>query len=961
MSLTNGGHLGLFENSEARARQQINVAWLKLQISMLPQPSTRPAGSVMRALNDLSESDSNARNAMPPPSITSTNGVKRQGSNLPEPAQKRKTLIERAAESVRPTSGISRPASAAGQNVSSTSLYRSSSNVSSISRTGSISSRNTSNSSYTGSLSSGIRPPTSLKSGTSTGRPKSSYGSNKPSGAASRPVSIADLQAAHEANANKSKQMSLPKLRGPRSMIDPSWNSMPPPARPRRVSNSGQSNARRIPSVVIQMRDKNRDISLSAQLDRLHIGDSILEPYEPPQTPTKCQSPSRIPKASPVPFATPTIKDTPRLKRKSPMKMRNFLTPHTNIELPDPDERYNDFKKMFEDYKQMYQDTQIKIDSAREDTNHYREKMTQLEQERSSQTESIITLKAENSTLQYQVESTEKSMQDSNRQYQQRLEEIRQAHRVDLDILRQEQREEVEKLKNDHKEEIRELKQKYQEELDQERSKKNEALSQVSTQGALEKQRHQTDLDRKDQEIAAANLDLKRVESMLERERQMNNDLRDSLKTAGDNASRTESTRQGLQAKVAYLESDSKSQSEAYAAMEKCMNEAIVKSEAIEEKLRTEEALRRRLHNQVQELKGNIRVFCRVRPTLSAEEELTRMKFPDPEESTEIEVRGLDEKNAMGKDVTKTLPFAFDRVFDPSQTNDHVYHEISQLIQSALDGYNVCIFAYGQTGSGKTYTMSSEDGMIPRALRQIYSTSKDLEDRGWRYKMEGSFVEVYNEELRDLLAEEKSTKKLEIHHDMENEETTITNATTLSLDNNEQVESILAQAMARRSVAATKANEHSSRSHSVFILKLVGKNSVTGKESKGTLNLIDLAGSERIKNAETSGQRLKETQSINRSLSSLGDVIGALGQGPATGPETRLSLNNTRESLSVAYIPYRNSKLTYLLQMSLGGNCKTLMFVMVAPEKKCLGETITSLKFAEKVSRTRVGVAKKVK
>ncbi|KAK5945533.1 kinesin-like nuclear fusion protein [Knufia obscura] len=923
---------------------------------MLPQPSTRPAGSVMRVLNDLSESDNNARNAMPPPSASAT-GLKRQGSNcglrslsmqvlglrlsVPEPAQKRKTLIERAGEPLRPASSASRPPSAASQNPSNTSLYRTSSNASTISRNGSISSRNTSNSSYTGSLNSGIRPPASLKSANSTIRPKSSYGSNKPFGAASRPNSIADLQASHEANANKNQHAS--------------------PSKAYEHVQSEASEFRADSSVVIQVRDKNRDVSLSTQLDRFHLSDSLLEPVELPQTPTKCKSPTRIPKASPVPLATPTPMETPRLRRKSPTKTRHFLTPHTSIELPDPDERYNDFKKMFEDYKQMYQDTQTKIDSAREDTNHYRDKMAQLEQERSSQTESIIQLKSENQTLQYQVEAMEKSMQETKKDHEHRLEELRRGHRIDLETLRQEQRDEIENLKNDHRDELKLLVQRYQQELDKERCKKNDALSQVSTQGALEKQRHQLELDRKDQEVTTAKLELERIEPVLQRERQINDDLRESLRCAGDNASSMESTRQGLQAKIAYLESDNQSQSEAYAAMEKRMNEAIAKSETIEEKLRVEEAIRRRLHNQVQELKGNIRVFCRVRPTLTVDDELAKMKYPDPEESTEIEVRGLDQKNAMGKDITKTLPFSFDRVFDPSQTNDEVFHEISQLIQSALDGYNVCIFAYGQTGSGKTYTMSSEDGMIPRALRQIYSTSKDLEDRGWKYTMEGSFVEVYNEELRDLLGEEKTPKKLEIHHDMENEETTVTNATKLSLDNKDQVESLLSQAMARRSVAATKANEQSSRSHSVFILKLVGRNSVTGKESKGTLNLVDLAGSERIKNAETSGQRLKETQSINTSLSCLGDVIGALGQGHAAGADSRASLTNNRDSLSTAHIPYRNSKLTYLLQLSLGGNCKTLMFVMVAPEKRCLGETITSLKFAEKVSRTRVGVAKKVK
>lgn len=658
---------------------------------------------------------------------------------------------------------------------------------------------------------------------------------------------------------------------------------------------------------------------------------------------------------SPVPFKTPTPLRTPQLRHKSSMKKRHFLTVDSNLESFDPDETYQNFKRMFED-------SMNKIESANKENNVYRETVTKLEQERSSQTESIILFKTENQTLKYQLETSEKAIQELKRDHEERLEELKREHRSNLDTLRQEHRDENASIRRDHKAEIEEIKQKHEALLERERIQKVEALSQVSSAGAIEKQRHQAEIDQKDRSITALELEIQNMKAALDRERMLGDDLRETLRTASENASNMELTRQGLQAKIAYLESDSKSQSEAYAAMEKRMNEAILKSATIEEKLRKEESLRRRLHNQVQELKGNIRVFCRVRPTLTDDEDLARMKFPDPEESTDVEVRGPEEKNSLGKEVTKTYPFSFDRVFDPHKSNDDVYNEISQLIQSALDGFNVCIFAYGQTGSGKTYTMSSEDGVIPRALRQIYNTSKELEDRGWSYKMEGSFVEVYNEEIRDLLGDDdRASKKHEVHHDIANGETTITNATTLSLNNKEQVESILSQAMTRRSVAATKANERSSRSHSVFILKLKGQNSVTGETSKGTLNLVDLAGSERIKNAETSGQRLKETQSINKSLSCLGDVIGALGQG-APGQDARLG--GSRDStgiMSTAHIPYRNSKLTYLLQLSLGGNCKTLMFVMVAPEKKCLGETITSLKFAEKVSRTRVGVAKKVK
>lgn len=191
--------------------------------------------------------------------------------------------------------------------------------------------------------------------------------------------------------------------------------------------------------------------------------------------------------------------------------------------------------------------------------------------------------------------------------------------------------------------------------------------------------------------------------------------------------------------------------------------------------------------------------------------------------------------------------------------------------------------------------MSSEDGMITRAVHQIYSTAKSLEGKGWKYSMEGQFIEVYNENLNDLLgkADELDKKKHEIRHDMQKCKTSITDITTVQLDSPDEVESILRRASANRSVAATKANERSSRSHSVFILKLNGQNSTTGEKSEGTLNLVDLAGSERLGHSKAVGDRLKETQNINKSLSCLGDVIGALGQGKDGG-----------------HIPYRNSKVS---------------------------------------------------
>jgi kinesin family member C1 len=564
--------------------------------------------------------------------------------------------------------------------------------------------------------------------------------------------------------------------------------------------------------------------------------------------------------------------------------------------------------------------------------------VSELERTRAELTETNTCLRSELETAKYRISEAERTKENVLRDHEIELDDLGRQHRIEIENAKQDARKDLERLKSDHREELRDLKRRLEDELEEERSQRIHAVSQLSTQGALDKQRQQVEMEAKDQDIRMARTEIERVAADLERERALNGDLRQNLSTASSNAAAMETSRQALQAKIEYLESDSKSQSEAYANMERQMREAIEDSKELQEKLRKEETLRRKLHNQVQELKGNIRVFCRVRPTLSMDnaDEQAKIAFPDDkEDAKEIEVRGQEEKSSLGTVTTKKYPFAFDRVFGPTSQNQQVFDEISQLIQSALDGYNVCIFCYGQTGSGKTYTMSSEDGMIPRAVHMIYDTARALEERGWTYKMEGSFVEVYNENLNDLLGrpDDFDKKKHEIRHDMQTCKTTITDITTVALDSPQRVEEILRKAMSNRSVAATKVNERSSRSHSVFILKLSGHNPLTGEKSEGTLNLVDLAGSERLSQSKVEGARLKETQNINRSLSCLGDVIGALGQGKEGG-----------------HIPYRNSKLTYLLQFSLGGNSKTLMFCMVSPLVAHLGETLTSLRFATKVS-----------
>ncbi|CAO3628246.1 unnamed protein product [Cunninghamella blakesleeana] len=371
----------------------------------------------------------------------------------------------------------------------------------------------------------------------------------------------------------------------------------------------------------------------------------------------------------------------------------------------------------------------------------------------------------------------------------------------------------------------------------------------------------------------------------------------------------------------------------------------------IDTKLLEEEKLRRKLHNTIQELKGNIRVFCRMRPSLPKEKALAQVKFFNSENGEDKMELSEQVSSTLGKVSTKTYPFAFDKIFTPDHDQLKCFEEISQLVQSALDGFNVCIFAYGQTGSGKTFTMQGSNdkpdnmGMIPRAVHQIYDVAQKLSERGWSYSMEGQFLEIYNETIHDLLGDVSDYGKIkhEIRHE-KNGRTIVTDMTTVKLDSPIKVKTMLRKANHNRATGATLLNERSSRSHSVFILQLVGHNNVTNEKTYGVLNLIDLAGSERLSMSGSTGDRLTETKAINKSLSCLGDVIHALA--------------SNKEG---SYIPYRNSKLTYLLQNSLGGNSKTLMFVNISPLTEHFGETLCSLRFATKVNSCRIGTARKLR
>ncbi|KAF3311415.1 kinesin-like nuclear fusion protein [Orbilia oligospora] len=574
---------------------------------------------------------------------------------------------------------------------------------------------------------------------------------------------------------------------------------------------------------------------------------------------------------------------------------------------------------------------------------------------------------------------------DARRQLLNETDELRRKARDDIDNLERKQKTEVSDLTSKHKSEVDELrmalerlkmeqaedKRRHADELNtlktnaardledaQQRSRnelsdlknrselevatlKNTSMTEIATLKAT----YETELAKVKGELKAETSAHNETKDELAVAQKMNKDMRNTLSEQSVNSLNMESSARALRDKICSLESMISDRDSSIRAKDGDVSQMRKDLETAMTKLRTEETLRRKLHNQVLELKGNIRVFCRVRPTLEAESEPAKIDFPgQDDEAKDIKLYCSEKATLSGAETVKEHPYTFDKVFNPTADNNLIFEEISQLVQSALDGYNVCIFAYGQTGSGKTFTMTSKDGMIPQAVEQIFRTSAQLTEKGWTYTMEGSFVEVYNENLNDLLGKDTDIdkKKIEIRHDKGR--TMLTECTTIALSGPDMMEEVMRRASNNRMVAATKANERSSRSHSVFILKLFGQNNITGEKCEGTLNLVDLAGSERLSHSQATGDRLKETQNINKSLSALGDVISALGGGK-----------------EVKHIPYRNSKLTFLLQNSLGGNSKTLMFVMVSPLLAHMNETLTSLKFAKKVSQVNIGTAKKVK
>ncbi|XP_051880626.1 kinesin-like protein KIF3C isoform X2 [Pristis pectinata] len=285
--------------------------------------------------------------------------------------------------------------------------------------------------------------------------------------------------------------------------------------------------------------------------------------------------------------------------------------------------------------------------------------------------------------------------------------------------------------------------------------------------------------------------------------------------------------------------------------------------------------------------------------------------------------------------------FTFDAVYENSSKQSDLYDEtVRPLVDSVLQGFNGTVFAYGQTGTGKTYTMQGiwadqeKRGIIPNAFEHIFTHISRSQDQ--QYLVRASYLEIYQEEIRDLLSKDQN-KKLELKEKPETG-VYIKDLSSFVTKNVKEIEHVMNVGNQTRAVASTNMNEYSSRSHAIFVvtiecseLGLDGENHIR----VGKLNLVDLAGSERQSKTGVQGERLKEAAKINLSLSALGNVISALVDGKST------------------HIPYRDSKLTRLLEDSLGGNAKTIMVATIGPASCNYEESLTTLRYANRTKNIK--------
>jgi kinesin family protein 3/17 len=360
---------------------------------------------------------------------------------------------------------------------------------------------------------------------------------------------------------------------------------------------------------------------------------------------------------------------------------------------------------------------------------------------------------------------------------------------------------------------------------------------------------------------------------------------------------------------------------------------------------------------------NNFKVMVRVRPPLPRETDSGRFIStiqvnPDNKKVTIYEYYNVDavdpehwKEYYESTNMFTMHAFTFDYVYDQDSSQVEVYENTAKpAVMSTLQGYNATILAYGQTGTGKTHTMegfkyNSQDpqrGIIPRSMEEIFQYIENVSNSKTTFMVRASYLQIYNEVISDLLRTDRTN--LHIREDKKRG-VFVEGLSEWAVRSPNEIYSLMQKGAMSRATASTKMNDVSSRSHAVFIIIVEQMSTIdddmSGNGPKeirvGKLNLVDLAGSERVRVTGATGKRLEECKKINQSLSALGNVISAL----------------TDHKQPKTHIPYRDSKITRLLEDSLGGNCITTMMAMVSPALEAFGESLSSLKFANRAKNIR--------
>ena len=330
---------------------------------------------------------------------------------------------------------------------------------------------------------------------------------------------------------------------------------------------------------------------------------------------------------------------------------------------------------------------------------------------------------------------------------------------------------------------------------------------------------------------------------------------------------------------------------------------------------------------------SSLKVAIRLRPLSPREKDSELATSPNPSKN-EISITNRK----------KTINFAFDHVFTSNSSQEELYNQLgSDTVTSALQGYNICIFAYGQTGSGKSYSMmgaqGSNRGIIPRLCAELFAriqenveNSKDSDEKK-TYQVEVSYLEIYCERVKDLLNPSDKVLKVREHPKLG---PYVDGLSKCAVSTYDEIERLMDEGNKSRTVASTKMNSESSRSHGLF--KIIVSEKCCGVEKVSKISLVDLAGSERATKTGVTGKHLREGANINKSLTTLGKVISSLAES---------SSSDSR------HIPYRDSVLTWILKESLGGNAKTVMIATISPSMDNFDETLSTLRYANQAKNIK--------